>query len=159
MSVTLVSAMTDDRVIGVDGDMPWNIPAELKHFKKETLGKVLVMGRKTFDSIGRPLPGRTTIVITRDPQWCYSDDVLVAHSVEEALEKAGDRDVVIAGGGEIYRQAMPFVDVAVLSVVDMKVEEGDTFFPELPEGFVLVSRTQDVSGAPFRVDRYVRENL
>lgn len=135
MTVTIVVAMGDNRVIGRDGDLPWRLPADLAHFKSLTMGHVLVMGRATFDSIGRPLPGRTTIVVTRDPHWSHPD-VLVAHSLTEALERAHaiDAEVYLVGGGHIYAQALEdnLVDRMVITRVDVSVA-GDTWFPEFDE--------------------------
>lgn len=105
-SLTAVVAVTPGGVIGRDGDMPWRLSEDLKRFKKLTMGGVLVMGRKTFDSIGRPLPGRRTIVITRNRDW-QCEGVQVAHSTEQALELAGSDPAFVVGGAEIYRQLLP----------------------------------------------------
>lgn len=127
--VTLIAAVGSNRVIGVDGHMPWHLPEDLRHFKATTMGHPLVMGRKTFEVIGRALPGRRTIVITRQPDWRHSD-VEVAHSFVDALSLAGPADeVFVAGGGEIYTEAMPWAQRMILTEVDSKTE-GDTFFPE-----------------------------
>ena len=129
--LTLVAAMGRNRVIGVDGDMPWHFPEDLKHFKRTTLGGVMIMGRKTFDSIGRPLPGRRSIVITRSTEWSH-DGVEVAHSLDEALALAGtDAPVFVVGGGEIYAQALPLATRLVLTEID-DAPDGDTFFPDWP---------------------------
>ena len=93
-------------MIGADGGIPWHLPEDFAHFKATTLGHTLVMGRATYESIGRPLPGRTTIVVTRDPEWS-ADGVLVAHSLEEALALAGDAEVFVAGGAAVYEAALP----------------------------------------------------
>ena len=127
--LTLVAAMGSNRVIGLDGDMPWHFSEDLKHFKRTTIGGVMIMGRKTFDSIGRPLPGRRSIVITRSADWSH-DGVEVAHSLDEALTLAGsDVAVFVVGGGEIYAQALPRATRLVLTEIDDE-PEGDTFFPE-----------------------------
>lgn len=133
--VVLVAAYGTNRVIGVDGDMPWRIPEDFAHFKAVTMGHTLLMGRATWDSIGRPLPGRRTIVLTRDPAWKageYADRVLVAHSFEEALALAADLpgDVMVAGGGEVYALALPWATHLVLTEVD-QAPDGDAFFPEI----------------------------
>ena len=129
--LTLVAAMGRNRVIGVDGDMPWHFPEDLKHFKRTTLGGVMIMGRKTFDSIGRPLPGRRSIVITRSTEWSH-DGVDVVHSLEEALALAGTEvPVFVVGGGEIYAQALPLATRLVLTEID-DAPDGDTFFPDWP---------------------------
>lgn len=128
--LTLVAAVADNGVIGDSGDIPWRIPADFAHFKALTLGHVLVMGRATYDSIGRPLPGRTTIVLTRDPQW-QAPGVLVARSLEEALDLAGDLpgEVFVAGGAAVYAQALDRADAQVLTEVHLS-PDGDTRYPE-----------------------------
>jgi dihydrofolate reductase len=128
--LTLVAAVADNGVIGDAGDIPWRIPADFAHFKALTLGHVLVMGRATYDSIGRPLPGRTTIVLTRDPQW-QAPGVLVAGSLEEALDLAGDvpGEVFVAGGAGVYAQALDRADAQVLTEVHLS-PTGDTHYPE-----------------------------
>jgi dihydrofolate reductase len=128
-SITLVAAMGRNRVIGLDGDMPWHFSEDLAHFKRTTMGGVMIMGRKTFDSIGRPLPGRRSIVITRSPEWAH-DGVEVVHSLEEALALAGtSAPVFVVGGGEIYAQSLALADRLVLTEID-DAPVGDTYFPE-----------------------------
>lgn len=129
MTVTLVAAVADNGVIGADGDIPWRIPADFAHFKALTLGHVLVMGRATYDSIGRPLPGRTTVVLTRDPQW-QADGVLVARDLEEALRTAAevDPEVFVVGGARVYADALPHADAQVLTEVHLS-PAGDTHYP------------------------------
>lgn len=127
--ITLLAALGRNRVIGRDGAMPWHLPEDLRHFKHTTLGHPLIMGRKTFESIGRVLPGRRTIVITRQDEWSHAD-VETAHSLPEALSLAGPADeVFVVGGGEVYAEAMPFAQRMVLSEVP-DAPEGDTWFPE-----------------------------
>ena len=128
-TVTIVDAVAANGVIGRDGDIPWRLPGEQKLFKARTLGHVLVMGRRTYDSIGRPLPGRTTIVVTRQPGW-RADGVLTASSVPEALARGAeiDDEVYVAGGQEIYREALPVADRMVITAVDDR-PDGDTVFP------------------------------
>jgi dihydrofolate reductase len=133
VAVTIVAAVARNGVIGAGGDLPWHLPDELRLFKETTLGHVLVMGRRTYESIGRPLPGRTTVVVTRRPDWSPgSDEVVVAHAVEDALARARaiDVDVFVVGGGEIYAGALPHADRLVLTFVDLE-PEGDTTFPEV----------------------------
>jgi dihydrofolate reductase len=135
MSVTLVVAMGANRVIGVDGALPWRLPEDLAHFKRLTLGHPMVMGRATFESIGRPLPGRTTIVVTRDEAWT-ADGVEVAHDVPSALERARSLDkegeVFVVGGAQIYAEVLErdLVDVLVVTRVAAS-PEGDTLFPAI----------------------------
>jgi dihydrofolate reductase len=127
--IVMVAAVAANGVIGAHGDIPWRIPEDFAHFKRITLGHTLVMGRATYDSIGRPLPGRTTIVLTRDPSWT-ADGVLVAHDLDAALALAADLpgDVVIAGGSHVYAEAMTRADEQVLTEVH-QAPEGDTFYP------------------------------
>jgi dihydrofolate reductase len=136
MTVTLVAAVARNAVIGSGGAIPWRLPGEQRQFKELTLGHVLVMGRRTYDSIGRPLPGRTTIVVTRQPDWSppdgLPDRLLLAGSVREALEIAAgiDDEVYVAGGGQVYADALPLSDAMVISWVD-QAPEGDAHFPEV----------------------------
>ena len=133
--VSLVVAAAENGVIGREGQLPWQLPADLKHFKALTLGHPVVMGRRTFDSIGRLLPGRTNIVLTGHPGWTPPVGVLVAHSLPEALALAatqpGGDEICVIGGGEIYRQALPGAAVVYLTEVHTTVPDGDTFFPTL----------------------------
>ena len=133
--VSLIVAAAENGVIGRQGQLPWQLPADLKHFKDLTMGHPIVMGRRTFDSIGRPLPGRTNIVLTGHPTWQAPAGVLVAHSLPEALTLAatqpGGEEICIIGGGEIYRQALPGAAVVHLTEVHTTVADGDTFFPSL----------------------------
>lgn len=121
-----------DRVIGVDGELPWYLSADLKFFKKTTINKTIIMGRKSFESIGRPLPKRNNIVITRDPYY-IATGTIISHSIEEALSTAQDIDaeseVFIIGGGQIYTQAIQYCDRLYITEVAAQIE-GDTYFPE-----------------------------
>ncbi|HKO54683.1 MAG TPA: dihydrofolate reductase [Thermoanaerobaculia bacterium] len=132
MRISIIAALAANGVIGRGNRLPWRLSADLKRFKALTMGHHLVMGRKTFASIGRPLPGRTTIVITRDEGF-RADGVEVAHSLEEALALAGnDDEVFIAGGAEVYRQALHVADRMYLTRVHSDVE-GDVTFPEFDD--------------------------
>lgn len=125
--------MAANRVIGKDNQIPWHLPEDLKQFQETTMGYPLIMGRKTFESIGRPLPGRRTIIITRNKDY-PEKGVTVAGNLEQALELCrGNDKVFIAGGGEIFRQALPIADTIILTTLDREVE-GDVFFPEIPPG-------------------------
>lgn len=127
--VTLVAAMARNGAIGHRGGMPWRLPADLGHFKAVTLGHPVVMGRRTFESIGRALPGRRNVVISRS-RPDLPEGVIVAASLDEALEACGDTEqVMVIGGGEIYRAAMPRARRMELTLIDAETE-GDTFFPE-----------------------------
>jgi dihydrofolate reductase len=129
MKISMIAAMANNRVIGKDNKMPWHLPADLKFFKKMTLGKPVIMGRKTFESIGRALPKRQNIVITRDVEFS-ADGVDVVHDTQAALAKAGQVDeVVIIGGGNIYQQFMPLATELYLTHIDLAVQ-GDAFFPD-----------------------------
>lgn len=127
--VTLVAALARNGVIGDGAEIPWRIPGEQRRFKELTLGHTLVMGRATYDSIGRPLPGRTTVVLTRDPGWS-AEGVLVAHDLDEALALAEDLpgQVMVAGGAQVYAAALPRADEQVLTEVDLE-PEGDVVYP------------------------------
>src|SRR5688572_14242565 len=129
--IALVVAMAENRVIGKENKLIWHLPADLKFFKNLTTGHPIIMGRKTFESIGKPLPNRTNIVITRQQDF-EAEGCLVAHSLSEALMMAQqmDSDVFIIGGAEIYKQAMFLADTIYLTEVHHSFE-GDTFFPEI----------------------------
>lgn len=127
MTVILIAAVGRNGVIGRDNDLPWRIREDLQRFKQLTLGHTLVMGRKTYDSIGRPLPGRRTVVVTRQPGWSAAG-VDVVHSLEDALTYDGH--LYVAGGGEIYRQALPYADHLELTEVHQS-PDGDVTFPAI----------------------------
>ena len=141
MRLSIIAAMSRNRVIGRDNGLPWRLPADLARFKRLTLGHYLLMGRKTFESIGRPLPGRTTVVITRRKDYAPKG-VPVAHSVEEAVQMASGTEAFITGGAEIYRQtlALALADRLYLTVLE-KEFTGDAYFPEFDESaWQLISR-------------------
>lgn len=136
MHLAIIVAHSSNRVIGIGNKLPWYLPEDLKYFKRITQGKPIIMGRKTFESIGRPLPGRANIVITRDQQW-QAEGVRVVHGLDEAIELAGDialidgvEEALVIGGAEIYAQALPRVDRLYLTEVHTELE-GDAWFPEL----------------------------
>jgi dihydrofolate reductase len=129
--VAIVVAVSDNGVIGARNQLPWRIPGDLARFKKITMGNTLLMGRKTFESIGRPLPGRTSVVLTRDPSYRAPEGVLVAHGVDEAMARAPGPEIFVIGGGEIYDLLLPATDRIYLTRVHGQYE-GDTFF-ELPD--------------------------
>jgi len=129
MIISMVAAMANNRVIGKDNQMPWHLPADFAWFKRSTMGKPVVMGRKTYDSIGRPLPGRKNIVISRDESLSI-DGVATVTSIEQALVEAGDvEEVMIIGGGSIYSSCLPKADKLYLTYIDLEVD-GDTQFPD-----------------------------
>jgi dihydrofolate reductase len=127
--ISLIVAMAQNGVIGRDNSLPWRLPEDLKRFRAFTLGKPILMGRKTFESLGRPLPGRTNLVLTRARSWS-ADGVIVVHSVEEALMQAASSDeLVVIGGAEIYRLVLPVARRIYLTHVHADVP-GDITFPE-----------------------------
>lgn len=132
MTVTLVAAVGRNQVIGRAGGLPWERTGDLAHFKTLTMGHVLVMGRRTYESIGRPLPGRTSVVVTRQPDWSAGDGVVVCPDVESALARAAqlDPEVFVIGGAEVFAATMPVADRLVLTHV-AQAPEGDTWFPEV----------------------------
>ena len=138
--LALVVAMSRNRVIGVDGGLPWHIPEDLKHFRRVTLGHAIVMGRKTWDSIGRPLPKRRNLVVTRQEDLALGG-AEVFHSLEAAIEAARrDDEPRIVGGATLYEQALPKATRLLITEVD-RVVEGDVLFPALdPEHWVEVER-------------------
>lgn len=138
--VSLIAAMAENRVIGKDGGLPWRLPDDLKHFKRLTVDHTVIMGRKTFDEIRHPLANRRNVVISRNPAFRPAGATVVP-SLEEALALgATEREVFVVGGGEIYRQALPFADRIYLTVIHAEIE-GDTWFPpfETSDGWMLES--------------------
>jgi len=127
--LTLVVAMDAERGIGVDNQLPWHLPEDLAHFKRVTLGHPIIMGRKTFDSIGRPLPKRRNIVVTRNAAWSH-EGVEVAGSLQEAVALAGDEQASIIGGAQIFGESMAIADRMIVTHID-GVYRCDTFFPEI----------------------------
>lgn len=127
--------MDENNAIGRDGTLPWRIPEDLARFKAITLGHCLLMGRKTYDSIGRPLPGRTTIVVTRQPDWAAPAGVHVVHTVAEGIALAAtlqpEQPLMVIGGGEIYGQTLDLASRLETTHVHTKVEDADTFFPAI----------------------------
>ncbi|HEV8230019.1 MAG TPA: dihydrofolate reductase [Candidatus Limnocylindria bacterium] len=125
--ISFVVAVGRNKVIGKDGRLPWRLPDDMKHVRAVTMGKPLIMGRRTYDSIGHPLKGRTNIVLTRDPAF-HPEGVLVARSPEEALRLAGDApEIIVFGGAQIYKEFLPMADRMYMTGVDADVE-GDTYF-------------------------------
>jgi len=127
--LTLVVAMDAGRGIGIDNKLPWHLPEDLAHFKRVTLGQPIIMGRKTFDSIGRALPGRRNIVVTRNPGWSHAG-VEVAHSLREAIAMVGDNPGSIIGGAQIFEESMDLADRMIVTHID-RVYACDAFFPEI----------------------------
>jgi dihydrofolate reductase len=145
MTISIIAALAKNRVIGKNNKLPWNLPGDLKHFKKLTLGKPIIMGQKTFESIGRPLPGRTNIILSLDenfkPQGC-----IVAHSIEETLKTLKhEKEIMIAGGASVYKQFLPLVNKMYLTLIDANFE-GDAYFPEFNwEDWEVIERIENQS--------------
>jgi len=147
MIISTIVAVAKNNVIGKDNDIPWYLPADLKYFKKITTGHHIVMGRKCYESIGRPLPKRTNIVVTRNPFFIASG-CLITHNVAEAVQLAeanGEEEVFIIGGGQIYEIALPHVDRIYLTEVDLEVK-GDIFFPSIDlNNWNLIKETKNLA--------------
>ena len=142
MIISLVVAMAENRVIGKHNQLPWRLPADLKRFRAVTLGKPVLMGRKTYESIGKPLPGRTNVVVTHEAEF-RAPGCVVVHTPEAALAAAGDSpEVMVIGGASFYRQMLPRADRLYLTVIHVRFE-GDAFFPEFdPGGWREVERVR-----------------
>ncbi len=140
MSLSLIVAMARNRTIGINNTLPWRCPEDLKHFKALTMGHHMIMGRKTFDSIGKPLPGRTTVIVTRNAELKV-EGCVVAHSLQQAISAcANDSEIFIVGGAELYTQALPLVDKLYITEIQQDVE-GDAHFPEFDQSrWQLVSK-------------------
>ena len=132
--ISMVVAATENDVIGRDNGMPWHLPDDLKYFKARTMGKPMLMGRKTFESIGKPLPGRTSLVMTRDPNWRAPEGVVVVRSLDEALAwSVNVPELCAVGGAEIFRLAWPLAQRLFLTRIHATIA-GDTFFPKPDPG-------------------------
>lgn len=128
--LSIIVAMAKNRTIGINNTLPWRCPEDLKHFKALTMGHHMIMGRKTFDSIGKPLPGRTTVVVTRN-QNLKIEGCIIAHSLNEAIAAcAGDDEIFIVGGAELYVQALPLADTLYLTEIQQDII-GDAHFPAI----------------------------
>ncbi len=129
--ISMIVAMNHEGAIGCQGKLPWHIPEDLAHFKEVTMGKPIIMGRTTFESIGRPLPGRTNIVLTRNSEW-NAEGVITASWIDGALEVAAACDcpeIMVIGGAEVYRQFLPLADRIYETIVDRDVANADAWFP------------------------------
>ena len=160
LPLSLIAALAHNRVIGRDNQLPWHLPADLKHFKALTLGKPIIMGRKTWDSLPerfRPLPGRINIVITRQPDW-HQDGVQRASSLREALQFCASSETVwVMGGAQIYAQALPLAQRIEVTEIAQNVD-GDAYAPVLGPEWTEAAREDhtSASGVPFSFVRYVR---
>ena len=149
MKLAMIAAVAENNAIGINNKMPWYLPGDLRYFKAITMGKPIIMGRKTFDSLRKPLPGRTNIVITRDKNW-HHEGVKVVHSLDDAIDLAasiatinGNEEIMVIGGEQIYRMAMDRADRLYLTRVYQSFE-GDAFFPEIDESEWLEVSRQDL---------------
>ncbi len=146
MRVSIIAAMARNQVIGRNNQLPWRLPADLQHFKQLTMGKPLIMGRKTYESIGRPLPGRTNIVVTRDEQFS-AQGVIIVHTLNSALREAEAHldesdEAMVMGGADIYYQYLPRADRMYLTLVELEVA-GDAHFPAyVPDEWDLAEVTR-----------------
>ena len=145
MKISSIVAVSDNNVIGVDNDLPWHLPSDLKYFKDTTFGHHVLMGRKSFDSVGRPLPGRTNIIVTRNKDF-YDSHVHTVHSIDEGIRfaiKAKVEELFILGGANIYLQTKDIWDRLYLTKVHTTIAEGTAFFPQLDyTKWQLISETK-----------------
>ncbi|QYJ78143.1 type 3 dihydrofolate reductase [Shewanella acanthi] len=159
MRIAMIAAMANNRVIGKDNQMPWHLPEDLRHFKAMTLGKPVVMGRKTFESIGRPLPGRHNIVISRQADLVI-EGVTCVTSFEAAKAAAGEcEELVIIGGGQLYAEFLPLADKLYLTEINLDVE-GDTYFPDWNDGQWQVTESKaeiNAQGLEYRFINLIKE--
>lgn len=156
MTIALVAAQSENRVIGRGLEIPWKVKGEQALFKQITIDSTLIMGRKTYDSIGRALPGRTTIVVSRNVNLAI-DGCCIVQSLEDAIVKATDlnKPIFIAGGGELYRQALPIADAIHLTTIHTTID-GDVLFPEIPGVFKLISEKPYSSNIDYTYRYYER---
>ena len=158
-TITLIAAVASNGAIGFNGRMPWHLPAELRHFKETTMGKAIVMGRRTWESIGRALPGRQSIVVSRNSTY-FAQGCEVTGSLAAALAIAEGTEVMVIGGGELYRQALPLARRMILTVVDC-APEADTWFPQWDRSMWRLVSRRDVSSdgknpLSYQVQEWVR---
>lgn len=145
-NISLIAALSENRVIGVDNKLPWHIPEDLKRFKRLTYGYPIIMGRKTFESIGRVLPGRKNIIITRDKKYSI-DGAVIVHSFDEAIQRAANEEtdeIFVIGGGQIFEQAIDKADQLYLTLVHTTLE-GDAYFPEYSHFTKVISEEKGQS--------------
>jgi len=155
MIISIIAVMAENRVIGRNNKMPWDLPSDRRRFHSITRGHPVIMGRKTFESIGRPLSGRTNIVLTRREDYVASGCVIVHHLKSAFSVCTGAHEVFVCGGESIFRQAIALVDRIYLSVIHRPVE-GDAFFPEIPSVFTEVGREEVQDVMPYALVRYAK---
>ncbi|GGE59152.1 dihydrofolate reductase [Priestia taiwanensis] len=155
--ISLIWAMDENRLIGKDNDLPWRLPAELAYFKRTTMGQPIIMGRKTYESIGRPLPGRENIVVTRNSDFT-AEGVTVVHSLHEALEQTKETEAFVIGGAQIYKEALPLASRLYVTHIHHAFE-GDTYFPEIPKEWKVISSEKGLNDEknPYDYDFVVYE--
>jgi len=147
MKISLIVAMASNRAIGLNNQMPWHLSADLKKFKKITMGAPILMGRKTYESIGRPLPGRTNIIISRNPSYSQPG-CLVFNDIDKALASCGDSDeIFVIGGSDLYKSMLPVADTLYLTQIHQDFS-GDTFFPEIDAGQWVEVEREDIDDDP-----------
>lgn len=139
--MSLIAAMGKNREIGFEGQMPWHLPAELQHFKQATMGKAIIMGRKTWQAIGRPLPGRQNIVITRNADFSAQGAEVVT-SLQQALEQSESEETMVIGGGELYALALPVAERMILTMIDIE-PKADVWFPPWANDEWAVTQVRD----------------
>ena len=156
MIISLIAAMAENRVIGHKNSIPWDIPSDQKRFREITLGHPIILGRKTFEIIGRPLPGRKNIVLTRNMNY-PAEGIIVAHDIQNALAACGDSDeAFICGGGMVFHEFISLADRIYLTLIHREYE-GDTFFPETPPDFVEVRKEEIADTPPYSFAIYERK--
>ncbi|MFX3635209.1 MAG: dihydrofolate reductase [Candidatus Pristimantibacillus sp.] len=132
MTITMIAAMDRNRAIGIGNKLPWRLPAEMAFFTKMTKGKTVIMGRKTFESLPKPLKDRKNVILTRQNDF-YHEECEVVHSIEEALERYAADEVMVIGGADVYEQFLPYAEMLLVTQVEVKISEADAFFPEIRE--------------------------
>ncbi len=156
MIISIIAAMAENRVIGRENELPWDLPSEHRRFREITMGHPVIMGRKTFESIGHPLPGRRNIIIATQPGFS-PEGCTVADDLQAAIRAAeGAEEVFICGGESVFREAMPLADRVYLTIVEEEFD-GDAFFPEIPDAFVEVERKEFEDILPYAMIRYERK--
>lgn len=161
-NIALIVAKSQNNVIGKNNQLPWHLPADLKHFKQMTMGKPIIMGRKTFESIGKPLSGRRNIIISRNKKLMIND-CEIFYSVDAALNAVKDeKEIMIIGGAALFEQTLPIANTVYLTMVEADFE-GDTFFPELSHEWKLVSEEKhscdEKNSYSYKYQTYIRERV
>ena len=155
--ISLIVAYAKNKVIGKDGMIPWKIKGEQRRFKELTTGNVVIMGRRSYEEIGKPLPNRTTIVVSNTENF-EGEDLITAKSLSEALSLAGDKEVYISGGVRLYKEAISLVDKMYITEIDCDIE-GDTYFPDFDEDLFEKEINEEVMGEiPYKYVTYIRKN-